>query len=63
MDETIQNRIFDPFFTTKELGKETGLGLAVAYGIMKSHNDWIRVESRPAYGTTFCLYSPIVSNQ
>jgi len=58
IDETIQHKIFDPFFTTKELNRGTGLGLASAYGIIKSHGGIITVHSKKGKGATFNIFLP-----
>ena len=56
--EAIQ-QIYDPFFTTKPVGKGTGLGLAVSYGIVQEHSGRIAVDSRPGEGTTFTIHLPL----
>ncbi len=50
--------VFEPFFTTKDVGEGTGLGLAVAYGIIREHGGWITVDSRIGRGTAFSVFVP-----
>jgi CheY-like chemotaxis protein len=56
--EAIQRKIFEPFFTTKERGKGTGLGLAMAYGIVNEHKGYLLVKSVVNVGTTFTILLP-----
>ncbi len=53
MDREAVGKCFDPFYTTKPIGKGTGLGLSTTYGIIKSHDGMISVDSLPGVGTTF----------
>ncbi|RMH33128.1 MAG: PAS domain S-box protein [Acidobacteria bacterium] len=56
-------QIFEPFFTTKEIGKGTGLGLAVCYGIVTEHQGKLTVRSKVGEGSTFTMSFPIFREQ
>ena len=56
--EEILGRIFEPFFTTKDVGQGTGMGLSIAYEIVKNHDGSLLVESEVAKGTTFTVVLP-----
>ncbi len=60
MTPDVMTRIFDPYFTTKEIGKGTGLGLAVVHGIIHGHGGAITCKSSPGTGTTFEIFLPEV---
>ena len=58
MEREILEHVFEPFYTTKDVGKGTGLGLAMVYGIVKNHEGYILCYSEINTGTTFKIYLP-----
>jgi len=63
MSEALQHKIFEPFFTTKQVGKGTGLGVSISYGIVKDYDGTIDINSKVGEGTTFKLQFPALNEQ
>jgi two-component system NtrC family sensor kinase len=59
MSESVKQKIFLPFYTTKDIGRGTGLGLAVVHGIVTSHDGSIHVTSKEGHGSTFEIHLPV----
>jgi signal transduction histidine kinase len=60
--QNIADKIFQPFFTTKPTGQGTGLGLSLAYDIVKAHGGEIKVETKEGEGTAFSVLLPVTNN-
>ena len=59
----VQEKIFEPYFTTKEIGKGTGMGLAIVHGIVKDCNGFITCRSKPGEGTVFHVFLPVIADE
>ena len=62
IDDKIKDKIFDPYFTTRKIGKGSGMGLAIVYGIVKHHKGAIYIQSNPGAGTTVTVLFPKLDN-
>src|SRR5437773_10189599 len=60
MDAKTLARVFEPFFTTKPIGVGTGLGMSMAYGLVKQHRGYLHIYSEPGQGTTVKVYFPAI---
>jgi len=63
MDAQTLARVFEPFFTTKPVGVGTGLGMSMAYGLVKQHRGYLHIYSEVGQGTTVKVYFPAVRDQ
>jgi PAS domain S-box-containing protein len=61
MSAKVRARVFEPFFTTKELGKGTGLGMAMVYGLVTQHRGYVDLHSEEGRGTTVRLFFPAIA--
>ncbi len=59
MSEEVKNKLFEPFFTTKKVGKGTGLGVSISYGIIKDYEGTIEIQGKKGEGTAFILTFPV----
>ena len=63
IDPEIREKVFDPYFTTKEVGKGTGMGLAIIHGIVKSYGGFVIFDSQSREGTVFHVYLPVITDE
>jgi PAS domain S-box-containing protein len=63
IEEKIREKIFEPYFTTKEMGKGTGMGLAIVHGIVNSYGGYITCESEVGKGTVFNILFPAIDEE
>jgi len=58
MDDEVLDRVFEPYYTTKDVGKGSGIGMAIVHGTVERHDGAILVDSKPGRGTTCTIFLP-----